>query len=402
MTKEKIIGMLSSICILLSACSEQEENMSLINNAITEKESINVRLSLSSIPEIQTEGNTDYRPMFTRAEGNIRAKIAKEYKCLVMKELNEIWYVDTLMKPSLSENVNWRNIIEVRDDTKFNDLELTLRPGHYRVLVVLNPRFTIWNPNLVPGAFVKNEPDTITHAYTYYYQPLSIYGNQGKLELHEEIFVGTADFIVEKTSDLHSASVKGNTTITLTRKVMQFRFLLKNQPSDGTNKFNFKNTPHTLHATLKAPASGQPFCDGLDCWGNAYYNRHNPTREMNICTSLLGKWHTAITGQEYQMIGPGSTIYSPFVFSDNTKKVPYQLEKIKIYGQSGSDGFVYVYNQPIPDLVLENNTIQQIVFRTTEEVDTEASKPQRQVTLEYLKEESAQNLFNSYYECNIP
>lgn len=168
MIKEKIIGMLVCIFILLLACSEPDENDSLINRNIMGKDKVNVSLSLS-LPEMQLEGNTDYRPMSSRAAGNIRSIIANSYKCLVIKEIGDKWYVDTLTQRKLTTAGTYAQV-SITDDTRFNDLQLTLRPGHYRVLVVLNPRSTVWNPNLIPGAIVKGAADTIAHAYTYSYQ----------------------------------------------------------------------------------------------------------------------------------------------------------------------------------------------------------------------------------------
>lgn len=401
--KEKIFGMLAGICILLLACSEREDNNSLINNSIMGKDKVTVNLSLSSIPEIQIDGNTDYRPA-SRAIGDIRSIIANNYRCLVMKEIGSKWYVDTLTNRNLTDAGRWAEI-KVTDDTKFKDLQLTLRPGHYRVLVVLNPQSAKWNTGLVPGAVVKGEADTVAHAYTYSFQMDDRYVNVGKRQVRYEIFAGTAEFTVEKTSDLHSAPVNGNTHITFTRRVMQLRFLLKDHKS-VPNDFNFSNTQHTVYATLKASQPDMPFCEGLDCWGDAYYNHTSPTKKLEICTQLYDDWRTAKTGDQYKMISGHVTIYSPFVFTDNLKEIPYQLDEIIVTGQATPGGFVYVYKQPIPDLTLTNNTIQPIVFQTTGEVDGEIASPQIQVTLEYLKEESSKETFDTYfdayYECNIP
>lgn len=407
--KKKIFGILACICILLPACSEQEDNDSLIDGALAGKEQVTVRLTLSSIPEIQIDGNTDYRPTSTRAdEGNVRALIENKYKCLVIKEIDNKWYVDTVIEPTLMNSSE--SSMKVMEDTKFKDLELTLRPGHYRVLAVLNPKGGKWNDNLVPGTVVKGEADTVAHAYTYRFQTNSIYANFERREIPYELFTGTADFRVEKTSDLHSLAVNGNTDIALTRKVMQLRFLLKDHdawvppvPPDTVSriKYNFSDTQHTLKATLQATQPDKPFCDGLDCWGDAYYNHQTPTLELPICTDLDPDWRLANNNEQYKMISHHVTIYSPFVFADDTKTVPYQLDNLRITGQAGGDGFVYVYKKPIGELVLKNNSIQPVVFQTTSEADHHIAAPQTQVTLEYLADESAQELFGAYYECNI-
>lgn len=397
MIKEKIIGMLVCIFILLLACSERDETDSLINREIMGKDKVNVSLSLSSLPEMEIEGNTDYRPMGTRAgSGNVRSKINNMYKCLVIKEIGDKWYVDTLLQPTLTNNSRFDNL-KVTDDTRFNDLQLTLRPGHYRVLVVLNDQATKWNTALVPGAIVKGESDTVAHAYTYSYQLDPGFSNIGLRELGMEVFAGTAEFTVSKTTDLHSKLVIGDTKINLSRKVMMMRYLLKNIPSE-IETFNFRETQYTVFATLKATQSDKPFCDGLDCWGDAYYNRQNPTRELKTCTCLGSYFQKAANGKEYMIFYGLPTITSPFVFSDDKIQVPYELTEIKITGQV--DEPRYTYPAPIPSLTLHKNTIQPVVFRTTDKIKDPETYPNSEITLEHLEDESKQDLFDPYFECN--
>lgn len=402
MIKKITIGMLIGICFLLSACSEQEEYENLLNNGIGEKEKVEVRLSLSPLPEIQMEGSTDYRPMAAREAGSVRSIICDVYKCLVMKEIDDKWYVDTLMEQTLTgqpvTNDNRRATIKVEENMKFEDIRLTLRPGHYRVLAVLNPVSTKWNSQLVPGALVKGkeEADTVAHAYTYFFQESYTYGNHGKREVRYEVFSGTADFTVEKTSDVHSDPINGNTRITFARRVMQIHFLLKDHEITG-NDYNFSNTQYTIYATLKATGEEAYFCDGLDCFGKAYYTREKHTTEMDICTQVIGYWRMAENGMRYKMAAYNVTVHSPFVFADDTASVPYQIEKVKIIGQA--DGYRYEYPGIITDLILKNDTIQQVVFQVT---DKATDDEPRCVTLDYLKEESNLRLFDPYYECNIP
>lgn len=396
MIKEKIIGMLVCIFILLLACTERDETDSLINREIMGKDLVNVSLSLSSLPEMKIEGNTDYRPMGTRANsGNVRSIINNVYKCLVIKEIGDKWYVDTLMQPTLTDSRIDK--LKVTDDTRFNDLQLTLRPGHYRVLVVLNAQATKWNTALVPGAIVKGETDTVAHAYTYYYQLQPGFSNVGLRELGSEIFAGTAEFTVSKTTDLHSKPVIGDTKINLSRKVMMMRYLLKIIPSEKEG-VNFRDTQYTVFATLKATQSDKPFCDGLNCWGDAYYNKPNPTRELKTCTCLGTYSKEAANGKRYMIFYGLPTISSPFVFSDDKIQVPYELTEIKITGQV--DEPRYRYPAPISNLTLQNNTIQPVVFRTTDIIKDPEIYPNSEVTLEHLEDESKQDLFDPYFECN--
>lgn len=401
MIKEIFFGMLAGSLFFLFACSEQQEYDSIINREVTEAETVDVNISLSSIPQIQVEGNTEYRPMYTRGENNVKSLIQNTYKCLVLKEIDNKWYVDTLTQRTLT-NDGAGILLKVTDDTKFNDLKLTLRPGHYRVLVVLNTTSTKWNPDLKTGALVKGDADTIAYAYTYnIIHPNDTHLNRGKREVKYEVFAGTAEFTVNKTKDVHSPAINGNTRVNLSRKVMQMRFLLKDRESNK-EKFNFSNTQHTVFFTLIADREKLPFCDGLDCWGNAYYSRTNPTLKLPLCTDLHTPWRLALTRDRYLTIAPNVTIYSPFVFTDPDVDVPYHIDSIKVSGQSGPGGYVYDYPLPITDLILRNNTIQQTVFQTTDIYDENIASPQLKVTLDYLKDESSLSLFPSNYECNIP
>lgn len=387
--------MLTGICTLFAACSEQEENESLINSAIQGEEAVDVNISLSLSPEVYLNVNTDYQPMSTRAgetdPNKILSLIDYTYKCLVLKEIDNQWYVERL------EDMEWTDPTEdyvgITANTKFNDLQLTLRPGHYKILAVLNPQAGVWNPGLVPGAIVKNESDTITHAYTYFFQRSSDYSNQDMRQVGAEIFAGTAEFEVVKTSDLHTGPINGNTTISFTRKVMNMRYLLKDNGTEGPP--NFVKTQYTVFATLKATQSNEVFCDGLDCWGEAYYNRQNPTTELEICMCITGVWRRSITNELYQMTSHNATIYSPFVYTDDKRPVSYQMEKLKVYGQAGE--FFYVYPNIIEDLKLTNNTIQQIVLLATDEIE-EVPSYRGKVTLEHLKDEDSMDLFDKYYE----
>ena len=108
MIKEKFIGMLVSIFILLLACSEQNDNETIVNNAIMGKDKVNISLSLSSLPEVQIEGHTDYRPMSSRATGNVRSIISNSYKCLVIKEIgNKYLTTGTLSGVGSVESSKW-------------------------------------------------------------------------------------------------------------------------------------------------------------------------------------------------------------------------------------------------------------------------------------------------------
>lgn len=382
--------------IFLTAC-EQEERL------YTE-ESGNYRcaIPLSLVSDLRIQEGTDYVPMYTKADDAIKTELENACHCLVLKKIDSKWYVDDLLQIPLDKSKSLYTTLTVGSDGTIGSIEMTLRPGYYRILVVTNGWGVEWNPALTCGYLVKDETalqNATPYAFTYPVQKDAHYLNYGYRSLAKEIFTGTYEFEISKTGDLHSAPINGNGQVNLTRKLSRFRILLKDTPStDGRPNFNL-STAHYVYPVLKATGD-VPFCDGIDCWGDAYYNRESPTYELPMCISTVEKAKVATNGASYQLILPKNSTYpAVFIFTDETKTegIPYEISIAKILSNSG--GPTYYYDGAIQGHILYPNAIDGLVFQTTDQ-EKEGPGGLPSIKIEQVPEENAVALFPPFYEVN--
>lgn len=383
--------------IFLTAC-EQEERYYTGESG---HRRFSIPLSLTS--DVRMQQGTDYVPMATKSEDAIKTKIENTCQCLVLKEVESKWYIEDLLRITLDKSKPSYLAREVTSDGIIGAIELILSPGHYRILVVANASGVKWNPDLTPGYPVKDETvagGEVPYAFTYHVESNSIYLNKGYRFLSKEIFTGTYQFTISKTGDLHSDPINGNGKLSLTRKVSRFRILLK-EGASPVNEFIFENTAHYAFPTLKATGD-TPFCDGVDCWGDAYYNRQQPLYELPICISTPGRTNVATNGASYQMVLPENSTYpGVFIFTDEmkTEGIPYEISIEKIFGSSG--GFSYYYEGTIGGHTLYPNSIDGLVFRTADG-HKDAPGVKLSIQVEQVSDENAIELFNPFYEVNQP
>lgn len=381
--------------IFLTAC-EQEETL---YRGESENHRCSIPLSLAS--DLRIQGGTDYVPMYTKADDAIKTELENACRCLLLKKIDSKWYVDDLLQLPLDKGASPYTTLTVGSDGTIGSIEMTLRPGYYHLLVVTNAWGVEWNPALTRGYLVKDEtaPQNETpYAFTYSVEDDAQYLNKGYRYLSKEIFTGTYEFTVSKTGDLHSASVNGNGQVNLTRKLSRLRVLLKYTPSTDKRPA-FNPTAHYIYPVLKATGD-VPFCDGIDCWGDAYYNRENPTYELPMCISTTEEAKAATNGASYQLTLPKNSTYpSAFIFTDETKTegIPYEISIAKILSYSG--GPTYYYDGVIPGHVLYPNSIDGLVFQTTDQVK-QGSGGSLSIKVEQVPEESAVALFPPFYEAN--
>lgn len=387
------------VCLVISltAC-EQEERYYTVEPG---NRRFSIPLSLASDHRIQ-EG-TDYVPMTTKADDVIKTKIENTCKCLVLKKVESKWYVEDLLRITLDKSKPPLGTRPITSDGTIGAIELILSPGDYRILVVANASGVEWNPALVSGYPVKDETavgSEVPYAFTYPIQDSKQYMNYGYRYLNKEIFTGTYQFTITKTGDLHSDPINGNGKLSLTRKVSRFRILLKDGASPS-EKFIFELTSHFAFPILKATGD-TPFCDGIDCWGDAYYNRQQSTYELPMCISTTAKMNIATNGAAYQIVLPENSTYpGVFIFTDETKTegIPYEITIEKLLGKSG--GFSYYYEGTIGGHTLYPNSIDGLVFKTTDEYKV-VTGGMPSIKMEQVPGENAVTLFNSFYEVNQP
>lgn len=393
---KNLIGLIG-IGIFLAAC---EQDDIFYDPGITDNHRVSIPLSVS--PTLFLEEHSDYVPMPTKATERLEAEIENTCRCLIMKEIDSKWYVDTLLKTVLDKSLPLYASQEVKTSGPVGTLDLILSPGHYRILVVANASGVAWNPVLTPGYLVKDETlygRPVPYAFTYSVQTNGDFANLGYRSLYREIFTATYQFTVSKTGDLHSDPLNGNGSLSLSRKVSRFRLLLKKTSSPKEN-FYFKSTPHFARVVLKATGD-TPFCNGVDCWGDAYYDRENPldTFEMYISTPL--QWAKATNDSEYQLVLPKNSTYpAVFIFTDElkTQGIPYHITECLITSNSG--GFTYYYDGTIEGHTLYPNSIDGIVLQPTDDYRMNSGALNLDVRVEIVPEENAVTLFDAFYEVN--
>lgn len=393
---KNLIGL---VCIgmLLAACEQEEV---FYDPGITDNHRIAIPLSVA--PDLFLEEHSEYVPMSTKAADHIEAKIENTCRCLIMKEIDSKWYVDTLLQATLDKSLAPYASQKVKASGPVGTLDLILSPGHYRILAVANASGVTWNPALTPGYQVKDEMvsgNPVPYAFTYSVQTDDQFSNYGYRSLYREVFTGTYQFTVSKTGDLHSDPLNGNGSVSLSRKVSRFRLLLKNRLSPKEN-FPFNLTPHFAHVALKATGD-TPFCNGIDCWGDAYYDRETPLNLFEMYISTYGKWSTAANGAEYQMVLPENSTYpAVFIFTDErmAQGISYQIVECLISGKSGE--FTYYYDGTIDGHTLYPNSIDGIVLQTTDEYKMNPGQGYPSVRVEIVPEENAATLFDAFYEVN--
>lgn len=393
---KNLIGLIG-IGIFLAAC---EQDDIFYDPGITDNHRVSIPLSVS--PTLFLEEHSDYVPMPTKAAERLEAEIENTCRCLIMKEIDSKWYVDTLLKTVLDKSLSLYASQEVKTSGPVGTLDLILSPGHYRILVVANASGVAWNPDLTPGYLVKDETLSgrpVPYAFTYLVQTNGDFANLGYRSLYREIFTATYQFTVSKTGDLHSDPLNGNGSLSLSRKVSRFRLLLKKTSSPKEN-FSFELTPHFARIVLKATGD-TPFCNGIDCWGDAYYDRKNPLDTFEMYISTFAKWLQATNGFEYQLVLPKNSTYpAVFIFTDElkTQGIPYQITECLITGKSRE--YTYYYDGTIEGHTLYPNSIDGIVLQPTDDYRMNPGASYPDVRVEIVPEENPVTLFDAFYEVN--
>lgn len=361
-----------------------------------------VSVPLSVASDLCFEEHSEYVPMRAKAGNPIEAEIENTCQCLILKEAGSGWYVDTLVRVILDKSLSPYQKQTVKGPGPVGSINLILSPGRYRILVVANASGVAWNPALVPGYKVKEETDSgspVPYAFIYSVQTDEGFLNYGYRSLYQEVFTGTYQFVVSKTGDLHSDPSNGNGGVNLTRKVSRFRLLLKNVLSPHEN-FPFQLTPHFARLVLK-PTGDTPFCNGINCWGEAYYDPEDPLDTFEMCISTYGKWLEGTNGAQYQLVLPKNSTYpAVFIFTDEkkTEGVSYRISSCEISGSSG--GFTYYYEGTIEGHTLYPNSIDGIVLQTTDDYRESPNGGYPNVRVEVVPQENAVALFDSFYEVN--
>ena len=386
-----------SILAGLYSC-EQNFTEEIIPQQTTETdEKIPVTFRLT-FPQL-TDCGTELVPMSRAASDTIKSVIRNEYKAVIIKKIENQWFVDTVIKNQYFEVSDSLPDVNITDNTSFSPLQIELRPGTYKMTIFLGVNNNDLNPQLKKGLLVSSTPDIVpgqnlpAAVFPYFSgAPHSLTDPpEGTDIIVREIFAGTVSFTVDKDPELRTKGINSPLDVALQRKVSRYRFLLKKTPEP-----TFITTAYTIQFVLKAKDAGNPFCNGLDVLGGSYYDASNPLTEISLFESTTGKYYLSQTDNEsYQMAeragGGGSTNFGPFIIMD--KPIDFQLTLPRVTGQSG--GPDYECKETLM-LTLQPNSLLTNIFILKEPTDPNEFK----FPLYYLDDPKANQLFDPYYEWN--
>lgn len=356
--------MVRNIALLISllfffACSD-EYGLENGPDASTGTDAVAVSFTLS----LKIKNNTEYVPMVRAGNDTVLTQLTGPHRYVLLKKVNDGWYIDKIDSWQIGASV-WSSV-DITASTSLPPLKLLLRPATYRLAVFLNGGTLAWDKTFKEGSYVtgaatadKDFPCLMRYATQQQHYKKSII-------LSREPFSGYVEFTVDKNDDLHTEAPVRSFEVPLTRKAAQFQILMRRTPEvDGS----FFDTPYGLLAVLRAPADN-PFCEGLNVLGLAYFDKASPCTELEYCCSTTGvsggvsNWRTDSAGRQYQMAEQGSSVPSPFLLADpdNPAGVPMEVCDMKIYGQTGNDR--YVVEQNITK-ILKANQVCGIAFEST-------------------------------------
>lgn len=385
------IGWMAIIALVFMACQQDKWEMDE-SLSVQKEEMIPVTFNISLASGMKLD--SEIVPMnITRAEGDtVLSHLSNAYKAIVVKKIDTRWIIDRIVSSTLMEGSPWSEILLKRTDI-LEPLQLELRPGKYRLVIFLNASSGKWNQTLKPGMVVEDEKGTVERPQVMEYFIGGVeYPNRDLRTLSREIFTGYVDFSVQKTDHFNADPYENLHSVQVTRKVGCFRIILKENP--GERKYG--DTEQSFRATFVA-ADGMYFPDGLDIWGNAWYDKTNLCRSIDVC--MISRYPAGRT--DYLVSSwVGVTVFSPYYFADDrTEGLPYTVRNIRITGQSGVPYQVFRFKDDyVASRILRASYIDGIVLQPTDETYAD-EETQTGVCLVEVNEDPAK-LFGPFMEWN--
>ena len=352
------------LVFLIGACTREE---TVDTQWGLSGETIPVVLSVG-IAEGQFDSQSAYEPM-SRAGGEVLASIRNQYLCLIMKEIDGNWTVDTLLYPTIDANEgSWGNLA-ITGALPQNELRIDLTPGHYAMSVVLNY-------NSASSYYSKWERGTIVQASGNTPSPLvgylvlgSSYGDATKAEkiLYNEIFAGWTKFTVDKTNQLQPSGSPIPVTVATTRKVASLRIYLEESNASPT----LSSTMNQYILFNMTAGEGYAFPDALDIWGDPYYSA-TPLTYMDGAFVVTQKYLPTDYGNFKIPAPPGDyqRWNGHYYFTDPavTTGIPYTIADIRV-SQSSQDNTIWFY-EPTIDRKFYHNQQDGIAFKNIDGSET--------------------------------
>lgn len=363
--KQKTTIIFGLVLIFMVSC--QHDIVPDINPDVYGDE-VPVKFSFSMKPEVFY--GTDYEPM-SRAEGDDLplVQISNNYRVLISKKVGNRWILEKILLNRLPGHSTNQSVVRIMDDKTVFAFETDLRPGSYRMTVITGYNSMNWEKFLLPGFVVEDENGNVRPVCTYRIIENG-YLHPGEKHLQEEIFSGCEPFEVVKTEDLHTPSPNQNVHVKLERKVTKFRIFLKNDIVNGNELF--KTHQNGIAANLKVKPGSRPFANGLNAWGEVYFDNNDVLDNMIFGAFTWKEPQTARDNQTYLLPMRNYTRqFSIFYFLEREQEIPVEVSNIEVTVSSQINvNYVYafpeaekIYTGSPFEVTLKHNTQHGIVLK---------------------------------------
>ncbi|MDU1891669.1 MAG: hypothetical protein E6767_13355 [Dysgonomonas sp.] len=395
----KIIILLA-IAVWIISCQQDDNDFSTGNDINSAENGVPVKISLSIEDGIENE--TGYIPMKAESEDEVKLKISNLYRIIIMKKIGDKIIIDSLATGVADNSLRDWDAASFKKGDNLSNLSLVLTPGEYYLSIFTGYNNMTWNSHIKKGGIVAEGSLNGTHTYACTYGiGAQSYSNVGVKYISEEIFTGTTHFIVNKTEDLHSNPdpALDNIKIKLKRNVTKYRIVLHDYEGvDPYDAFEGNYSEPIIRGNMTA-LDGTKFVDGLDIWGDPWYNEDTPTTQMEYCLETKNSI-ISIGKDKYYFSTHGARVHAPFFLTKEGYDVKVRFTNLRVY--FGSNSRYYEYNGSV-DATLIHNNVDGIVFRPGNETDNSVQPPITNMELEMngLNPRSPLEIFNSYAEINF-
>ena len=381
----------------------QQDDLDIENASPGTKDGVPVKISLSLGDQIDYE--TGYKPMKAATGDEVKLKISNLYRIIIMKKIGDKIIIDSLATGVADNSLREWDSASFKEGDNFSDLSLVLTPGEYYLSVFTGYNRLTWNSHIKRGGVVAEGSSDGTHTYACTYGiGQNSYSNVGVKYISEEIFSGTTHFIVNKTQDLHSSPdpALDNIKITLKRNVTKYRMVLHDYEGVHPNDAFEGNTSEPIIRGNMTAINGTKFVDGLDIWGDPWYNPVTPTTEMEYCTETKGSM-ISFGNDKYYFSTHGTRVHAPYFFSKEGDDVDVVFSEIRAY--FGSNQRYYQFYETVNATLIHNN-IDGIIFKAGNITDNSGGWPPitnmlLEMDVTNTKPKNPLELFNSYAEFNF-
>lgn len=366
------------------------------------QDGIPVKISLSLEDLIDNE--TGYLPMKSGEEDEVKLKISNLYRIIIMKKIGDKIIIDSMATGTADNSLREWDAASFKQGDNLSDLSLVLTPGEYYLTIFTGFNRLQWSPHIKKGGIVAEGSLDGTHVYACTYGVgTPSYSNVGVKYVSEEIFTGTTRFVVNKTEDLHSNPdpALDNIKITLKRNVTKYRIVLHDY--EGVNEkdaFEGNYSEPIIRGNMTA-LNGTKFVDGLDIWGDPWYDPNTPTTEMEYCTETKSSL-ISFGNEKYYFSTHGTRVHAPYFFTKEGDDVEVRFSNLRVY--FGSNSRYYRYYGTV-DATLIHNNIDGMMFMPGNVTDDNTWPPITTMELEMdasnTKPKNPLELFNSYAEFNF-